>query len=1062
MKKRFLFGMVLLFMQTAIWAQNATVKGRVVDENGNPVSGVSVFVKGTKTGTVTDAEGNYSLTVKDGTSPVLAFSSKGFSAQELTARSGQPLTVRLEKESANLDDVVVIGYSSVKRKDLTGSVSSVGAKQLRDIPLTNAAEALTGRLAGVQVTTTEGAPGADVQIRVRGGGSITQDNSPIYIVDGIQVENALNLISPQDIQNVDVLKDAAATAIYGARGANGVVIITTKSGKAGKTSVSYNGSFGFRQITGTMDVLNPYDFVTWQYERARLNNDTTFNRTYGSTWDTLNVYKDIPMINWQEEVFGRKARYQNHNVSVNGGNQSTRFNLSLTANLEDGIQLESGFDRYLANFKIDHKASDKFSIGFTARYIDQRIRGAGTTNSGTRQTNRLRHTIQYRPFEIPTAPESDEFDEEYFIRSAFIINPVILTQAEYRRAYTNGINMSANIAYKIWKNLTFRSVLGYDNTNVRTDLFFSKITPTARNFGQQPVASITQQQNNTLNNSNTLQWTQLKMGGHHDLDVIVGQEIFETKSRLSTMETRYFPADISPEKALANMGLGAAPSGVIQPRPITNVTPPNRILSFFGRVNYAYDDKYLASFSLRADRSSKFKYENGTLLFPAASFAWRFSKESFVESASWLSDGKLRFGYGSAGNNRIGDLLYQQLYGVTGEYALNHNPVPGFAPTALANENLRWEKTITRNIGLDLSFFKSRLNLTVDWYKNEGRDLLLSVAIPPTTGYSSQLQNLGSTSNRGVEIQINAVPVQTKTFMWTSNFNIAFNRNRVENLGGITQQTRNSGWQGSDGADDYLVKVGEPIGLMYGFINDGWYTVDDFDYNSTTGVYTLKTGVPNSQNISGTIRPGAMKIRDINGDGLITTDGDRTVIGNANPDFIGGWNNQFSFHNFDLSLFFNFVVGNDIYNANRIEWTDGSFPNLNTLATVRDRWTNINAQGQLVTDPKELTALNANAKIWTPVNSNRYFLHSAVVEDGSFLRLNNLTLGYSLPTPVIKRMKISQFRVYGTVNNLFTVTNYSGYDPEVTARRNDPLTPGVDFAAYPRARVWVFGLNVTF
>lgn len=1062
MKKRFLLGLALLLLCAITWAQTTTVTGKVLDDNGNPVPGVSVFVKGTKTGTVTDAQGNYSLKIKDGTTPTLAISSKGFAAQEVVARSGQSPTIRLEKETANLDDVVVIGYSSVKRKDLTGSVSSVGAKQLRDIPLTNAAEALTGRLAGVQVTTTEGAPGADVQIRVRGGGSITQDNSPIYIVDGIQVENALNLISPQDIQNVDVLKDAAATAIYGARGANGVVIITTKGGRPGKTSVSYNGAFGFREISQTMDVLNPYEFVTWQYERARLNNDTSFNRIYGSTWDTLSVYKDIPEINWQEEVFGRKAKYQNHNVSFNGGNQNTRFNLSLTANLEDGVQLESGFDRYLANFKIDHKASDKFSIGFTARYINQTIRGAGTTNSGTRQTNRLRHTIQYRPFEIPTAPEADEFDEEYFIRSAFIINPVILTEAEFRRAYTQGINLSTNLSYKILKNLTFRTVLGYDNTQVRTDLFFSKITPTARNFGQQPVASITQQQNNTLNNSNTLQFTQLKMGGHHDLDVIVGQEIFEVKSRLATMETRYFPADISAQKALANMGLGAAPAGVIQPRPITNETPPNRILSFFGRVNYAYDDKYLASFSLRSDRSSKFKYENGSLLFPAFSLAWRFSKEDFLQSADWLVDGKIRFGYGSAGNNRIGDLLYQQLYGVTGEYALNHNPLPGFAPTALANENLRWEKTITRNLGIDLSLFKSRLNLSVDWYKNEGRDLLLSVAIPPTTGYSSQLQNLGSTSNRGIEIQINAVPIQTKNFQWTSNFNIAFNRNRVESLGGITQQTRNSGWQGSDGADDYLVKVGEPIGLMYGFVNDGWYTVDDFDYNSTTGVYTLKTGVPNAQNISGTIRPGAMKIKDINGDGLITTDGDRTVIGNANPDFVGGWNNQFTFRQFDLSLFFNFVVGNDIYNANRIEWTDGSFPNLNTLAIVKDRWTNYNAQGQLVTDPKELTALNANARIWTPVNSNRYFLHSAVIEDGSFLRLNNLTLGYSLPTNVLKKMRMSQFRVYGTVNNLFTATNYSGYDPEVTARRNDPLTPGVDFAAYPRATVWVFGLNVTF
>jgi hypothetical protein len=402
------------------------------------------------------------------------------------------------------------------------------------------------------------------------------------------------------------------------------------------------------------------------------------------------------------------------------------------------------------------------------------------------------------------------------------------------------------------------------------------------------------------------------------------------------------------------------------------------------------------------------------------------------------------------------------LYGVTGEYALNHSLLPGFAPSALANEDLKWERTVSNNIGLDLSLFKNRIQFTVDYYKNLGKDLLLQVAIPPTSGYSTQLQNVGSTSNRGWEFQLNANAVQKKDFTWTSNFNISFNKNKVENLGGLSQQTRNSGWQGSDGADDYLVKVGEPIGLMYGFVADGWYTVNDFDYNATTGVYTLKAGVPSSVNIAGTVRPGTLKVKDINNDGVITTDGDRTVIGNANPTFTGGWNNQFTFKNFDASLFMNFIVGNDIYNANKIEWTDGTFPNLNMLDIMKDRWTNIDASGNLVTDPVVLTKMNENAKIYSPPSAQRYFLRSDAIEDGSFLRINNLTIGYTLPANIMKRIKISSFRVYGTVNNLATFTNYSGYDPEVTARRTDPLTPGVDFAAYPKAKTVVFGVNVSF
>ncbi|THU34123.1 TonB-dependent receptor [Niastella caeni] len=1059
---------LLLFIPFFLNAQTRQISGTVTDDRGAPVAGVTVQVKGGRA-VQTDAKGHFTIPVTGtGNTVGITFSSVGFKPITVTGNSSQEMRVQMERDATTLQEVV-IGYQTVPRTKVSGSVSSLAGKQIKDVPLSSAAEALQGRLAGVQVTASEGAPGSDIIVRVRGGGSITQDNSPLYIVDGVVVENALSVISPQDIASIDVLKDASTTAIYGARAANGVVIITTKGGRAGKTQITYNGSFGWRELPKTMDVMSPYDFVVWQYERSRGNvaDSSSFAQTYGSTWDTLNVYKNFPAINWQKEVFGRKAKYSNQNVSLNGGSENTTYNLSLTSNKEDGILLESGFDRYLVNFKLEHKASDKLRVGFNARYLDQTIRGAGTTNSGTRATNRLRHTINYRPFELPTPTGGvDDFDEAYYLASSGAINPVILTKAEYRRQFTKATYLSGYLNYNIVKNLSFRSTFGYDNAFVETDLFFSKITPTARNFASLPTASIGEQHNNTMSNSNTLQYNLNNYKGHHDISVLVGQEIVDQRMKTSAFETRYFPSDITAKKALENMGAGAAPPGSAQPLPTTFKQPPSRIFSLFGRASYSFDDKYSATFNLRADRSSKFSSSNGTLVFPSGSVSWRFSEEDFMKDLSWLNDAKLRFGYGSVGNNRIDNLQYIQLYGVTGQYAFNHIIQPGVAPTALRNPDLRWERNTTMNLGMDWAMFNNRLQFTVDVYKNTAKDLLLAVSIPPTTGYTTQLQNLGSTSNRGVEFQINAIPISNKDFTWNTNFNISFNRNKIENLGGVSQMTRNSGWQGSDGVDDYLVKVGEPAGLMYGFLTDGMFSVDDFDYNSTTRTYTLKAGIANN-GVYGTAQPGMLKWKDISGpngvpDGLITADYDRTVVGDANPKFTGGWNNQLSYKNFDLSVFVNFVVGNDIYNANKIEWTDGAFPNLNMINSMKDRFTWINASGVRVTDPKELAALNANAKIWSPVRVQRWWLHSWAVEDGTYLRFNNVTVGYSLPKPVLNKIKLSTFRVFATVNNLATLTSYSGYDPDVTARRNDPLTPGVDFAAYPRSRTWVFGVNATF
>ncbi|RZM20869.1 MAG: SusC/RagA family TonB-linked outer membrane protein, partial [Pedobacter sp.] len=723
MSKRILLFTCLLMLSVISFAQTKMVKGTITDENGAAIASVNVTPRGSRQGTQTDAQGNFTINVPANTS-VLNLSSVGFTSQQVNIAGRDNITVTLQRAVAREDEVVVVGYQTVRRKDLTGSVSSVGAKELKDIPLSNAAEALQGRVAGVQATVTEGAPGADVVVRVRGGGSITQDNNPLYIVDGIQVDNALSIIPPQDIASIDVLKDASTTAIYGARGANGVIIITTKSGRTGKTNITYNGSFGARKLTKFMDVLSPYDFVRWQYERSRSSaaDSSSFAQTYGTTWDTLENYKNVAPINWQEEVFGRSASFQNHNLSVSGGSDKTSFNLSLTANREDGILIQSGFDRNVVNFKLDHKATDKVKVGFTARYIDQTIDGAGTTNSGTRATNRLRHTINYRPFELASSPAGgiDEFDEAYYLASSGATNPILLTQAEYRDQTYKATLVNGYASFNLLKNLVFKSTLGYESSKTQTNQFFSKITGTARNFASLPVAIIETRDYISMMMSNTLQYTKTKFKEHHDFSVLAGQEMIDRRFVNSRIETRYFPADITPDKALGNMGLGTAPSGSFQPLPVTYESAPDRIFSLFGRVTYGYDDKYLATFNLRADRSSKFNSENGTLVFPSGSVAWRFSKEKFMENVNFITDAKVRYGYGAVGNNRIGDFLYLQLYGVTGQYALNHSIVPGFAPPALANPNLKWEKNLTSNLGLDLSMLKNRVQFSMDIYKNTG------------------------------------------------------------------------------------------------------------------------------------------------------------------------------------------------------------------------------------------------------------------------------------------------------------------------------------------------------
>ncbi|WP_291913918.1 TonB-dependent receptor [Chitinophaga sp. CB10] len=1075
--KRILLLVAIICGSMAGFAQSRQVKGTVTNkEAGDPLPGVTVRLMNTSTGVNTDVNGRFTINLPNDNAAQLQFTYIGYQAKVIPVKAGQTLNVTLEQSNANMNEVVVVGYGTMPRGEFTGSVSSINAtKELKDIPANTVAEALAGRLAGVQVTTTEGRPGAEILIRVRGGGSITQDNSPLYIVDGIQVENALSLLSPQEIQSIDVLKDAASTAIYGARGANGVVIITTKGGKEMKTRVSYDGYAGTRSIVNKLAVLKPYDYVKYQYKVYNYNTDeataNSFRDKYGR-WEDLELYRNMPFTDWQDEVFGRDAKNLTNVVTVSGGSKTTSFNLTLNNLKDDGIMLESGYRRNMLSFRFDHQASDRLKVGLTARYGRQRIDGVGTSATGSQGTNRLRNSVRYKPF-IGTGQEDvvDIFDPAYADLTN-LTSPVLLAHNELKYDYRNDGNFSGYFSYDITRDLTFKSVAGITANNSRANTYNGEVTSVARSNAGLAVVSINTGETMTLTNSNTLNYKHT-FAKKHNVNVLLGQELYQTKATTFNSTVKFIPVDLSPEQAFAGIDKATPPSGYVQD-PATTSESQARLISFFGRLNYSYDSRYMLTLTGRYDGSSKFNYENGFAFFPSAAVAWRVAEENWFKEADirWLSDLKVRASLGTSGNNRIANDLFRTVFDAkNASYAFEEAVTPGLAPVSLANPRLKWETTVARNLGLDVSFLDNRINATVDFYNNNTRDLLLAAQIPQTTGYATQMQNIGKTKNTGVELQINASIFAKKKFNWNVSFNVAHNKNTIVSLGTdpsgnpLKSYFAQSGWVNS--LNDFLVEVGAPIGQFYGYVTDGYYSVDDFDYNPSTKRYTLKADVPNSGAVALGNRdpqPGDLKLKKLTNDKNMTIGAnDRTVLGNAQPKFFGGINNQFTWNGFDMSIFLNFSYGNKVYNANRMEFTTQYlYKDNNLLEFMKDQWKWYDDNGQKVTDPEALKALNKDTKYWSAPLGN-YFLHSFAIEDGSFLRISNITLGYSIPEKLLKRTNVfSRFRVYATVNNLHTFTKYSGYDPEANTRRNNPLTPSVDYSAYPRSRFILAGINASF
>ncbi|MGL4292711.1 MAG: SusC/RagA family TonB-linked outer membrane protein [Bacteroidales bacterium] len=1049
---------VLLFLTGQhLFAQSITVTGKVVDSDGFEVIGANVIVKGgSGVGTITDIDGKYTLKVENPAKDVLLFTYVGMNPLEIPVNKRSVIDATMQVNTVQLDEVVAIGYATTRRKDLTGSVVSVKSEDLLKTPTSDVSQALAGKVAGVQVTQAEGAPGASISIRVRGGISITQSNEPLYIIDGFPSEDGLATLDPAEIESIDILKDASSTAIYGARGANGVVVITTKSGSKNdsKVSVTFDSYVGIKKLANKLQSLSPEEFVLLDYERSiggSSGNITSFENKYGNFADIYENYHNRPGIDWQDEVLGRTAVTQNYRVGVAGGNKDLKYNLGYTYFKDQGAMVYSGNDKHNISFNFNHKASDRLQINGRVSFDQMKIYGMGTSENGDR-FNKMQHILQYRPTVGIAGDDRLLLDDEDPLlvddSGNSMQNPLISAAEETNNKEYRTLQMNGGFTFTLMKGLTFRNSTGMRYQTRRDEIFYGDKSVTGKRAGIQ--GSIRNSETGSFQTSNVL--TYMKDWQKSNFSVMAGQEFVSRWTRYFMASALQFPND---DIGLGDMSLGAVP-GI----PQSNVNYDDNLISFFTRVNYSFADKYLFTASFRADGSSKFGKQNKWGYFPAVSAAWRIAEEDFIRDLNIFSDLKLRAGYGLAGNNRIASYGSLPILGSV-TYPGGDMTIPGYAPVQIMNPDLKWEANKTLNIGLDMGFFNQRLIIAPEFYMNRSSDLLLEAKLPGSSGFQSMLRNIGETQNTGVDFSITSVNIQKKDFSWTTNFNISHNKNKILALSGERFFLEEATFGYS--LKNYKIEVGKPLGQMYGFKTAGLYEVSDFDYDKEKGTYTLKNGIAFSGKREN-VKPGMWKFADLDGNETID-ENDKTIIGNAAPKFYGGFNNTLSYKNFDLSVFFTFSYGGQVLNATKLTNTLGGRSNKNTLGVYNsnNRWVTVNGNGEVIKDPAELSAMNQGKTLaaWYDMEEGDKYIHSWAVEDASFLRLSNLTLGYSFPKKWMKKIYVTNMRLYATGSNLFCITKYSGFDPEVSTRGNG-LTPGVDFGAYPRSRSYVFGINVTF
>ncbi|MBO9152358.1 SusC/RagA family TonB-linked outer membrane protein [Chitinophaga sp. GCM10012297] len=1048
--KQTTFAFLLLMLASLTSAAQAVkITGKVTGEDGEPLAGVSVVIKGTKTGTATNELGIFSLSPQE-LKGAIVFSSIGFVTKEVALGKSTVYNTSLTQDPQALKQVVVVGYGTVQRKDLTGSVGSVNVADLQKAPVKSFDEALAGRVAGVQVTSSEGRPGAAIDIVIRGGNSVTQNNSPLYVIDGFPMENPggdnesnpINSLDPADIESIDILKDASATAIYGARGANGVIVITTKRGKAGKTTINYNTYFGWQESNKRLGVLDPYEFIKLQNDIDPIMTMTLYRiRNENGVKDTLPLeyYKNVEGINWEDQIM-QTAPMQSHHLSLGGGNDKTKFNASFSYFDQQGIIINSGFKRLQGRLSLDHNVSNKLKVGMNAAYANVKRYGTPTSSSNyNNELNLLFSVWAYRPITLLNSTTNlieEGTDPEVEPGFDFRWNPVITTKNELRENYNDNFSINAYGEYAILPGLKFRSSIGYNKSATRVDVFNNGLSrsgnPTTNNRINGGMSYIN---SSSWLNENTLTWNK-KINQHQSLSVLGGFTMQEGSSSLFGAYAKLLPNE--------GLGLSGLDEGV--PLSISSTSSAWSLASFLGRVNYNIKSKYLFTASFRTDGSSRFSNGNRWGSFPSGAFAWRFGAEPFMQSLRFVSDAKLRTSWGVTGNNNVGNFSNYMNYitPTNGGYSFGNIQSPGSYPGSMGNPDLKWERTAQTDIGLDLGFFNDRLKLAVDVYRKNTSNLLLNASLPGSTGYSTQFKNIGKVRNQGLEISLFANVVKGHDFNWNSSFNISFNRNKVLELAENELSMLTTQYWGDDWVliPAYIAKVGAPVAQFYGHVSDGVYKYSDFD--KVGGNYILKDNVTANGEVRTQVQPGDIKYKDLNGD-LLIDDYDKTVIGNPLPVHTGGFSNNFEYKGFDLGIFFQWSYGNDIYNANRLMLETGYKYNTNQYASYANHWSPENPESNI---PRVKGTTLKTYATW-------------MVEDGSFLRLKTVQLGYNLPQNILKRAKINAIRVYASAQNLYTWTKYSGYDPEVSIR-NSALTPGFDYSAYPRPKTATVGLNVTF
>ena len=1053
MKKYLVLFLMLFCVNSVLFAQKR-VTGIVTDEETSDVlPGVNVVLKGTIQGTVTDVRGSYSFEVSSGEA-ILVFSFIGYQSQEIRVGSRSVINVSLSTDVKDLDEVVVVGYGTMKKMDLTGSVSSISGDILKETVVTNVDQMLQGRLAGVHVTQNSGAPGGATTIRIRGASSINSSNEPLYVIDGIPFSgdgttiggfdwmggsngqnkvNPLSTIAPSDIESINVLKDASAAAIYGAAGANGVVLITTRRGKEGSLTISYDGYVTTQTVAEKLDMMNLREYAQYQVELGDFLQS-----------DVDDAYKDPSILgegtDWQDAIF-RDALMHSHQLSLSGGTGKMKMTASGGYMNQEGTIFGSEFERYNARFNADGKVHDWLQMGGSLAFThtDEVITRQDGNDGVIMQALTMQPSVPIYNFDGTWAgPNSVNGASQY--------NPVWLATMQNNTLKRNRTMGNFYLSVDFYKDLNFRTEFGFD----LSDNVNKSFLPTY-DFGL--ISSDLNMMMQREEHSDYLLWKNYATYNHtfaskHHVNGMAGVEMSRSNWEGTQLIKQNFMTDdifvmTTDGDFVSNSGWKDKATGV----------------SVFGRFQYNYDDRYLFTGTIRAEASSKFGSNNKWGYFPSLAVAWRVSNENFLKSSATISNLKLRMGYGKVGNSNIGTYKYgSTMTAVTSPMGTY------YYMTNISNSDLKWEASEQYNIGIDLGLFHNRINLTADVYQKETEDLLMQVSIPSYLGgeeyndIQSPFVNIGKTRNRGVDLSLNTVNIENPNFTWTSNLIVSVNRNKVKALNEDSQVIfGNLDWY-SEFQTATAIMVGQPMGVFYGYKVDRLFTDEEDILDSPVQVEDPSNPGQNLFNQKTGVYVGDIKFRDLTKDGVID-DNDQTVIGDPNPDFTFGFSNTLSYKSIDLTIGLTGAVGGDILNFTRVR-TEG----------MRSIWDNqakaVTNRAQVATDAGGRPYLaNPGTDVPRPATNdfNRNTrMSDRWIEDGDYLRIQNITLSYNFPKKLTNKLKLQNMKVYTTLQNLYTWTDYSGFDPEIGAYNQSALMQNVDMGRYPSPRMYTFGVNIGF